>query len=75
MMKEFTRVLFDVLVDTFLGLAFARPKTLHGELHYHRQQQQKQRMKISDAQYEKLMARWTERTRPGERPATKKERM
>ena len=72
MMQRLIRGLFDVLVDTFLGLAFARPKTLHGELHFHRQQQQKQRMKISDTEYEKLMARWTERTSQGERPGTVK---
>ena len=72
MMRGLIRGLFDVLVDTFLGLAFARRKTAHGELHYHRQQQQKRRMKLSDTEYEKLKARWTERTSQGERPGTVK---
>jgi hypothetical protein len=45
---------------------------MHGELQHHRRQQKERRMKISDAQYEEIKARWTARTRPGERPATSK---
>ena len=67
-MPGFIRFLFDELVDVFFLLAFTRKQTLRGELRYHRQQQKKRRMKISDAQYEELVARWTERTSQGERP-------
>jgi hypothetical protein len=71
-MPGFIRFLFDELADVLFLLAFARKQTLRGELHYHRQQQKKRRMKISDAQYEELIARWTERTSQGERPGTVK---
>ena len=69
-MSGFIRFLFDELVDIFFSLAFARKQTLRGELRYHRQQQKKRRMKISDAQYDELIARFTERTSQGERPGT-----
>jgi hypothetical protein len=71
-MRKFFGFLFDALVEVLFLLAFKRTKTMSGELHYHRQQAQNRRMKISDAQYEEIKARWTERTRPGERPATSK---
>lgn len=71
-MWKFFGILFDGLVEVLFLLAFKRQKTMHGELHYHRRQAQNRRMKLSDAQYEETIARWTERTRPGERPATKK---
>lgn len=71
-MRKFFGVLFDALVEVLFLLAFKRTKTMHGELQHHRRQQKERRMKISDAQYEEIKARWTERTRPGERPATKK---
>jgi len=39
----------------------------------HYRQQQRRRLKISDAQYEEALAKYrTVRTRPGERPATNK---
>jgi uncharacterized membrane protein YqiK len=71
-MRSFIGVLFDALVEVLFLLAFKRTKTMHGELQHHRQQAQNRRMKISDAQYEEIKARWTERTRPGERQATNK---
>ena len=71
-MQSFIRVLFDALVEVLFLLAFKRTKTMHGELHHHRQQTHKHRMKISDAQYEEIKARWTVRTRPDERPAATK---
>ena len=71
-MRKFFGVLFDALVEVLFLLAFKRTKTMHGELHHHRQQTHMRRMKISDAQYEEIKARWTVRTRPDERPATKK---
>jgi len=71
-MQSFIRVLFDALVEVLFLLAFKRTKTMHGELHHHRQQTHKYRMKISDAQYEEIKARWTVRTRPDERPAATK---
>jgi len=71
-MWKFFGVLFDALVEVLFLLAFKLTKTMHGELHHHRQQTHKRRMKISDAQYEELTARFTVRTRPGERPATNK---
>jgi hypothetical protein len=71
-MRKFFGVLFDVLVDVLFLLAFKRTKTMHGELHHHRQQAQNCRMKISDAQYEEIKARFTVRTRPDERPAATK---
>ena len=73
-MRRLISVLFDEMSDTLLFLAFARPKTMHGELRYHRQQQQKRRLKITDTEREDLLARWTERTSQGERPGTVKER-
>ena len=71
-MQKLFEVLFSALVDVLFLLAFKRPKTMDGELHHHRQQTHMRRMKISDAQYEEIKARWTERTRPGERSATSK---
>jgi hypothetical protein len=71
-MRRLIRVLFDELGDILLFLAFERKKTMHGELHYHRQQLQIRRMKISDTERDELLARWTERTSQGERPGTVK---
>lgn len=71
-MQNFIRVLVDALVEVLFLLAFKRTKTMHGELQHHRRQQKERRMKISDAQYEEIKARWTERTSPGERPAATK---
>jgi hypothetical protein len=74
-MQRFFEVLFDELVDVLFLLAFKRTKTMHGELHHHRQQQKERRMKISDAQYEEIKARWTvrtsnEKTHESNRPTT-----
>ena len=71
-MRKLFEVLFSELVDVLFLLAFKRPKTMHGELQHHRRQQKERRMKISDAQYEEIKARWTVRTRPDERPAATK---
>ena len=71
-MQRLIRILFDELGDILLFLAFARRKTMHGEVRYHRQQQQKRRLKITDTEREELLARWTERTSQGERPGTEK---
>ena len=71
-MQKLFEVLFSELVDVLFLLAFKRPKTMHGELQHHRRQQKERRMKISDAQYEEIKARWTVRTRPDERPAATK---
>jgi hypothetical protein len=71
-MQKLFEVLFSELVDVLFLLAFKRPKTMHGELQHHRRQQKERRMKISDAQYEEIKARWTERTNQGERPGTVK---
>jgi len=71
-MRKFFGVLFDALVEVLFLLAFKRTKTMHGELYHHRQQTHMRRMKISDAQYEEIKARWTERTSQGERPGTVK---
>ena len=71
-MRKFFGVLFDTLVEVLFLLAFKRTKTMSGELHHHRQQAQNRRSKISDAQYEEIIARWTVRTRPDERPAATK---
>jgi hypothetical protein len=64
--------MLDELLEILLSLVPARNKSLGGEMRHHRQQQQKRRRMLSDADREELIARWTERTRPGERPATKK---
>ena len=71
-MQSFIRVLFDALVEVLFLLAFKRTKTMHGELQHHRRQQKERRMKVSDAQYEEIKARFTERSSQGERPGTVK---
>jgi len=71
-MQRLIRILLDQLGDFILFMAFAQRKTMHGELHHRRQQLQRRRMKLSDAQYEETIARWTERTSQGERPGTEK---
>jgi len=71
-MQRLIRILVDELGDILLFLAFERKKTMHGEMRYHRQQQQKRRLKITDTEREELLARWTERTSQGERPGTVK---
>ena len=72
-MQRLIRILFDELGDILLFLAFERKKTMPGEIRYHRQQQQKRRLKITDTEREELLARWTERTSQGERPVIKEE--
>ena len=55
-MRRLIRVLFDEMGEILLFLAFDRKKTMHGELHYHRQQLQNRRMKITDREREELLA-------------------
>jgi hypothetical protein len=64
--------MLNELLEILVSLLPARNKSLGGEMRHYRQQQQRRRLKVSDAQYEEAMARYrTVRTRPGERPATK----
>jgi len=65
--------MLNELLEILVSLLPARRKSLGGEMrHYRHKQQQRRRLKVSDAQYEETMARYrTVRTRPGERPATK----
>jgi len=61
------------LLEILVSLLPARRKSLGGEMRHYRQQQHKHRLKVSDAEYDDILARYrTVRTRPGERPATNK---
>lgn len=64
-MKRLIRILFAELGDVLLFLAFARPKTMHGELRYHRQQLQRRRLKITDTEREELLAQVDREDKPG----------
>jgi hypothetical protein len=64
--------MLNELLEILVSLLPARRKSLGGEMRHYRQQQRKRRMKLSDAEYDDILARWTVRTRPGERPATNK---
>ena len=57
------------LLEILVSLLPARNRSLGSEMRRYRQQQQKRRRMLSDTEREELIARWTARTRPGERPA------
>ena len=64
--------MLNELLEILVSLLPARNRSLGSEMRRYRQQQHKRRMKLSDAEYDDILARWTARTRPGERPATNK---
>ena len=64
--------MLNELLEILVSLLPARNRSLGSEMRRYRQQQRKRRMKLSDAEYDDILARWTVRTRPGERPATNK---
>ena len=64
--------MLNELLEILLSFVPARRKSLGSEMRHYRHQQHKRRMKLSDAEYDDILARWTARTRPGERPATNK---
>jgi len=65
--------MLNELLEIFLSFVPARRKSLGSEMRHYRQQQQRRRLNVSDAQYEEAMAKYrTARTRPGKRPATNK---
>ena len=63
--------MLNELLEILLSFVPARRKSLGSEMRHYRQQQQRRRVRLSDAEYDAILARWTARTRPGERPATK----
>ena len=65
--------MLNELLEILVSLLPARRKSLGSEMRHYRHQQHKRRMKLSDAEYDDILARYrTARTRPGERPATNK---
>jgi len=63
--------MLNELLEILVSFLPARRKSLGSEMRHYRRQQQKRRRMLSDTEREELIARWTARTRPGERPATK----
>jgi len=64
--------MLNELLEILVSFIPARRKSLGSEMRHYRQQQQRRRVRLSDAEYDAILARWTARTRPGERPATNK---
>ena len=65
--------MLNELLEILVSFLPARRKSLGSEMRRYRRQQQRRRLKVSDAQYDDILARYrTVRTRPGERPATNK---
>jgi len=64
--------MLNELLEILASFIPERRRSLGGEMRHYRHQQQKRRQVLSDTEREELIARWTVRTRPGERPATNK---
>ncbi len=70
--RQVAKALGAEMVAFILFLMYSGRRTLPGEMRRCRRQQEKRRARISDAERDKLIARWTERTSQGERPGTVK---